>query len=337
MNSFFKKAKAVMIGHAIADALGVPVEFRSREYLDKNPVVDMLEYGTHSVPKGTWSDDTSMALCALESISKGKLDYDDIMNNFCKWYYNNEYTATGTTFDIGNTCRDAVDNYFVYKLPYDKCGIRDDYSNGNGSLMRIHPITLLQFRSANRYKNLFNDTISINKIRTASALTHAHPRSRLACIIYSFILWELLKKPDKESIKIGLKIAIDAYDYWNRDDVRKSLIDVDDYDAERAELQAFNRLFDGIEKLDRAEIKSGGYVVDTLEAAVWCLLTTESFKECVLKAVNLGRDTDTTAAVAGGLAGALYGYDNIPKEWLKALLKRDYIEDLCKKTYKHVK
>ena len=106
------KIYSVMFGHAVGDALGVPVEFRSRESLNRNPVTDMIGFGTYNLPAGCWSDDTSMALCALESLSKGHIDYDDIMRNFAKWYYHNEFTPDGFVFDIGNTSSYAIDNYF---------------------------------------------------------------------------------------------------------------------------------------------------------------------------------------------------------------------------------
>ena len=321
MNDFVKKAKAVMIGHAIGDALGVPVEFCSRESLDSNPVTDMFGYGAHSVPKGTWSDDTSMALCALESLSKGKLDYDDIMNNFCKWYYRGEFTSNGSTFDVGGTCNEAINNYSKRGLPYDKCGLADEYSNGNGSLMRIHPFTLFLINSGSHGKMFL---LHIDEICRASALTHAHPRSKIACVLYSFILWELIENPIKSSVINGLNNAYTALNHY-----------CEGWEAhweEYTELPHFNKLR-RIEKLGRDEIKSDGYVVHTLEAAIWCLLTTDSFEECVLKAVNLGYDSDTTAAVAGGLAGALYGYDAIPEEWRNTLIKREYIEELCEKAF----
>lgn len=318
MDEFIKKAKAVMIGHAVGDALGVPVEFRTRAYLDKNPVNDMLGYGTHPVPAGAWSDDTSMSLCALKSLSKGKIDYDNIMLNFGGWYYYDKFTATGETFDMGNTCSEAIHRYFKENKPYDQCGLSDEYSNGNGSLMRIHPFTLYLINS-NKGKMPI-DHLQI--IGEASALTHAHPRSKVACFIYSCILWELIARPDKASVDNALQGV-------------RLFFRQESYSEEYEELKHFQRLFDGIEKSDRASIKSDGYVVHTLEAAIWCLLTTDTYEDCVLKAVNLGDDTDTTAAVAGGLAGALYGYGAIPEKWRNNLLKREYIESLCEEAFKN--
>ena len=140
--SFLDKAKSVIVGHAVADALGVPVEFKSRENLEKNPVLDMMGYGTYKVPKGSWSDDTSMTLCTLDAMNKDNIDYDKVMKNLCKWRYENEYTPTGETFDIGITCSLAINSYKNGK-PYNECGLYDEGSNGNGSLMRIHPVTAL--------------------------------------------------------------------------------------------------------------------------------------------------------------------------------------------------
>lgn len=340
MSDFLKKAKAVVVGHAIGDALGVPVEFRSREYLDGNPVTDMTGYGTYSVPKGAWSDDTSMSLCALESLSKDKTDFDDIMLNFGKWYYCNQFTPTGELFDVGNTCSEAIHRYFKEHLPYSKCGLSSEYSNGNGSLMRIHPFVLAKIQSTylltarDFSQKIISHIRDIKDIRVASAITHAHPRSRLGCILYYFILSELLRTPCKEAVKRGLEFATCLYRECHEYEIKiRTSGSYDNLVAEEREFTAYSRLFDGIEKLPRKSIKSDGYVVNTLEAAVWCLLTTDSYKDCVLKAVNLGDDTDTTAAVAGGLAGALYGYDVIPQEWKDALIKREYIEELCEKAF----
>ena len=121
-NAVKDKIKSVMIGHAIGDALGVPVEFMTREELEKSPVTDMMGYGTYPVPAGSWSDDTSMALAALDSLSKGVVDWDDIMNNFGKWLHDGEYTPTGECFDAGITCVRAIINYFNNKLPPCECG-----------------------------------------------------------------------------------------------------------------------------------------------------------------------------------------------------------------------
>lgn len=318
MKDFLRKAKAVIVGHAVGDALGVPVESRSREYLEKNPVTDMTGFGVYPVPKGSWSDDTSMSLCALASIAEqsGKVG---VMQNFERWLYNGEFTPTGVTFDAGRTCEAAIRAFIGGESVYG-CGQNGEYSNGNGSLMRIHPFTLYAFKIFNKMTLNHFEFIS-----EASALTHAHPRSRAACVLYSFILWELLENPCKQSVAAGLNNADRVYAHYSGGWGTH----IDEYN----ELPKFQRLFDGIQTLDRNSIQSSAYVVDTLEAAIWCLLTTDSYKECVLKAVNLGRDTDTTAAVAGGLAGALYGYEAIPEEWRKTLLRREYIEELCEKAF----
>ena len=312
------KIKSVIFGHAVADALGVPVEFCSREELLKNPVIDMEGFGTYPFPAGCWSDDTSMSLATLDSLANGKIDYDDIMINFGKWYYKDEYTPTGEMFDVGNTCSIAIDNYFVHHKTVHECGLTDEHSNGNGSLMRIHPFVLYLFCN----NMSLEDNMSI--IHKGSALTHSHERSQVACGIYAFVLYSILMIPNKGSIILGLNRArrfyIHSKEYGLFDQmlmrrigkIYRHWIDVDDY-----------------KEVTVDDIKSSGYVVDTLEAAIWCLITTKSYRDCVLKAVNLGDDTDTVAAVAGGLAGTLYGYDAIPKEWTEKLKRKDYIEKMC--------
>lgn len=312
-----EKIKSVMICHAIGDALGVPVEFVFREELDGTPVTDMEGFGTYPYPAGSWSDDTSMSLAALDSLANGIINWDEIMHNFGKWYYKDEYTPTGEMFDVGNTCSAAIENYFVYKKTYHKCGLSDEHSNGNGSLMRIHPFVCYEY---------VRGTFNINNIHTASALTHAHERSKMACGIYSFVLWELLKSPSKASIIRGLNKAKRFYSGW---DEMKSYYKRLFREIDLTELHFED--VDTFERVKREEIKSSGYVVHTLESVIWCLMNTHSYKECVLTAVNLGDDTDTVAAIAGGLAGALYGYESIPKEWLNTLIKREYIEAMCDK------
>lgn len=305
------KIKSVVIGHAIGDALGVPVEFMSREELKEKPVVDMQGYGTFPVPKGAWSDDTSMSICALDAFDEGKLNFDKVMLNFARWYYQDAFTPTGEMFDIGNTCIMAIERYMKENMSWRECGLCDEYSNGNGSLMRIHPFVLYTYLLDTNIKT------KVEIIELASALTHAHPRSKIACGIYAFVLWELLDNAQngcgKEAVRTGLKNAKNYY---------QGQVEFELHFAKLYQIADSN-------SMTEEDINSDGYVVHTLEAAIWCLLNTDSYKECVLKAVNVGDDTDTTAAIAGGLAGAMYGYDYIPKTWRETLIKREYIEGLC--------
>ena len=319
--------KAVMLGHAVGDALGVPVEFCDREELDRDPITDMKGFGTYPYPAGCWSDDTSMSLAALDSLADGKVDFDEIMHNFGKWYYHDEFTPTGEMFDVGNTCSFAIDNYFINKKSWRDCGLAGEHSNGNGSLMRIHPFALYTYLLDTNIKT------KIEIIELASALTHAHPRSKLACGIYAFVLWELLEDKRK---------------FGNKETIRRGLRKARKYYGNHPEFQFYSlKLCRQIADVDhiwedpdtfhwatRDDIISDGYVVHSLEAAIWCLYTTNNYRDCVLKAVNLGEDTDTVAAIAGGLAGALYGYDDIPKKWLDTLYRRDYIEEMCERAFR---
>lgn len=301
-----ERFSAVALGHAIGDAMGVPVEFCSRAQLEREPVTGMRGFGTYAVPAGAWSDDTSMSLCALECLSSRGLDYDGVMNNFSRWYYAGEFTPTGVTFDVGATCRAAIRNYAERRLPPLRCGLQGERANGNGSLMRIYPFVLWLSGTGDA---LTGD--AMEAILAASALTHGHRRAQLGCGIYACVLHALLRQPSEAAVTAGLADAETRF-------------------AGEPELAHYRRLFAAsFSALPRREIRSSGYVVDTLEAAIWCLLTTGSFAECVCRAVNLGEDTDSVAAVAGSLAGARYGYDGIPQEWLDILLRRDYIESLC--------
>lgn len=300
--------KAAIFGHAIGDALGVPVEFVKRERLLCSPVLDMQGFKVHNVPPGTWSDDTAMTLCTLESLTKnGQIVLDDIMERFAWWGYSGYMTPHGKMFGIGRTTFQAIANYHHGK-PANVCGGSLERDNGNGSLMRIMPIILYQhFKTAENTSKKYR----VKEIHDVSALTHAHMRSMMACGIYGFVMDELLTKNELASIESGLKKAAQFY-------------------AGQSEYPAFSRLFqNNFSSLDIFQIKSSGYVIDTLEAAVWCLVTTKSYQECVLKAVNLGGDTDTTAAIAGGLAGVLYGFDSIPKKWVSGLALYERLDAMC--------
>lgn len=302
-----KIIRRMLIGLAVGDALGVPVEFESRYILTAEPVTGMRGGGSWAQEPGTWSDDTSLTVAAMESISRlRKIDYQDIMKNFLRWYERDEFTATGERFDIGNTTRSAIVRYSRKLLPPIKCGSTDEGSNGNGSLMRILPATLYLFGTRGK---IGDDELKI--IHEFSALTHGHAVSKISCGIYSLIAAQILSgKNFADSVALGMN---DAKNFYGTND-----------DFER-----FARLCDeNFAALPEDEISSSGYVVDTLEASLWCLLNTDNYKTAMLKAVNLGGDTDTTGAVAGGLAGIIYGVEGIPADWLDTLKRRDYLEKI---------
>lgn len=305
-----------IMGLCVADALGVPVEFNGRERLKANPVEGMRGFGTHSQPPGTWSDDSSMTLCLLDSLANG-LSHKDIMSKFQDWLTEGAYTPYGEVFDVGIATRQAIRRYMSGIEPL-TCGGIGERDNGNGSLMRILP---LLFYIQSLYGTDFQEIDeAFDMIHQVSALTHAHKRSQIACGIYLSVASMLIGKMD---LKIAVELGIyKAVEYYKRKPEYQS------------ELAKFSRLSEmDFRDLSEAEIKSSGYVVDTLEAAIWCLLNSENYKECVLKAVNLGEDTDTVAAVAGGLAGLYYGYENIPNEWIIQIVKKGHIEELSNKLH----
>ncbi len=322
-----KTIKAGLFGVVVGDALGVPVEFTSRSERDSDPVTDMREYGTHSQPIGTWSDDSSMMLATLDSIIKcDGVDYGNIMEKFGEWKFEGKYTPHGRVFDIGITCSKAISMYRPGRNNPLDCGGNTEYDNGNGSLMRIMPASLL-FAMAENYWN--NIDKAVETVQNISRLTHGHPRSLIGCILYTSICHELIFRGER-NVATAVQEAVDkTFKYYQTVDSK------DWYDNEfkiELEKNVYQRLrnVSMFKSLPRRGIKSSGYVVDTLEAAVWCLLNTDSYKECALAAVNLGEDTDTVGAVAGGLAGLLYGFDGIPDEWLNVIVAKAWIEGMCK-------
>lgn len=295
----------MLIGLAVGDALGVPVEFMEREAIANDPVKVMRGYGTHHQPPGTWSDDSSLAFCLAEALIDG-YDLNRIAKSFEAWMVDGKWTPHGKVFDVGIATSDAIIKLRRGVAPTEAGG-RDEWSNGNGSLMRIAP--LLLYIQKKELDSRFDIT------REVSSITHGHIRSVIACFYYLEFALKVLAGIDPFSIYAQLKE------------------EVKDYLVSRAvradELVHFRRLLEGdIFQLPEQEINSSGYVVDTLEASVWSLLTTGSYADAVLRAVNLGEDTDTTGAVTGTLAGLLYGYDAIPREWVQALARSEEIETL---------
>lgn len=302
------KIKSVLFGVAVGDALGVPVEFKSRQTISKNPVTDMIGYGTYNLPPGTFSDDSSLTFCLAEALTN-EFDLTTIGQNFVKWCYNNYWTPRGNVFDIGIATRQAIDRLAKGERP-DLAGGFDVSSNGNGSLMRISPLLFYLLDKP------INERYEITK--QVSSITHGHIRSVIACFYYLEFSRQLFAQNDKFEIYKNLQTEITTH-----------LISLS---INPTEVALFDRLLkQDIYELTEENIFSSGYVLHTLEASIWCLLTTDNYKDAVLKAVNLGEDTDTTGAVTGGLAGLLYGLDNIPTNWIKQIAKHEDIEELAER------
>jgi len=300
-NDLKEKLKAGIIGHIVGDALGVPVEFKSRKELRENPVQKMRSYGTYNQPAGTWSDDSSLTLCLLDSLSDG-YNLDDQADKFIDWLYNAYWTARNETFDVGNTTRDSISNLQDGMNPTE-AGAGGERDNGNGSLMRILP---LAFYLHNKdFKKRFKLT------EEASSLTHSHPRSILGCYIYLDFALRLIEGKDLERAYLETKEHV------------KDFIISEPY---KPQLEYYSRIINqDISKFEESEIRSSGYVVHSLEAVFWVLLSTNSYREAVLKAVNLGEDTDTIAAITGGLAAIHYGFRAIPDDWIEELARKEDI------------
>jgi len=300
--------KSALFGVAVGDALGVPVEFKNREYMNLHPVTGMTGFGTHNQPPGTWSDDSSLTFCLAEALTQG-YDLNAIGQNFVNWYFNNYWTADKEVFDVGAATGEAIVRISRGTQP-ELSGDTAASSNGNGSLMRILPLMfrMLPMPMTERFEIT----------RQVSSITHGHIRSIIACFYYLEFARQILEGRQKFDIYRDLQKTVSGH-------LSALLIDP-------VEVVVFDRLLKyDIFRLPESGIRSSGYVIDTLEAAVWCLLTTGTFSEAVLRAVNLGHDTDTTAAVTGGLAGLLYGFDSIPDSWVKQVARSDDIEELAEK------
>ncbi len=298
--------KDILFGVAIGDALGVPVEFMNRQKIAQNPVTDMIGFGTYNLPAGTFSDDSSLAFCLAEALTE-EFSLQKIGNNFVEWLNNNFWTPRGNVFDVGIATSQAIRQLQKGCNP-ELAGGRDVSDNGNGSLMRILPL-LVYIKD----KEL-SDRYQI--IKQVSSITHGHIRSVIACFYYLEFARQIVKGIDK--FQVYKNLQTDISDHLNSNSININ------------EIKLFDRLLNGnIYELTEKEIFSSGYVLHTLEASIWCLLTTDNYKAATLKAVNLGEDTDTTGAVTGGLAGLLYGFDTIPKSWLQQIARKHDIEDLA--------
>ncbi len=307
------KTLDALLGVAVGDALGVPYEFRSAERMRKDPCKDMVGYGTYNLPPGTWSDDSSLTFCLAESLTNG-YDLKDIAGRFIRWKYEAYWTPRGRVFDIGMQTSKSIDRLLRILTEQDFEELQrlkhygDEWSNGNGSLMRILPLLF--------YIKGKPENFQFKMIWDVSALTHEHIRSALACFIYLKLAEFLLGGMDKEEAYEQTRSTISEW------------MEVENIASKEV------ALFDSILKKDVREISyenllSGGYVMESIEASIWCFMTSTDYVSTVLPAINKGHDTDTTGAIAGGLAGLYYGADNIPEYWRLSLARYEDILDLA--------
>ncbi|PWB87958.1 ADP-ribosyl-[dinitrogen reductase] glycohydrolase [Methanobrevibacter thaueri] len=293
------KVKDGIVGLIVGDALGVPVEFKSGYDLSQNPITKMEGYGTYNQPAGTWSDDSAMTLATMHSIvQKQGIDYEDIMDKFVAWYSEAKYMQGNSTFDCGVTTSSAISRYVGQNTPALESGCKGERDNGNGSLMRVLPLAYVK-------------DIDYETIENVSGLTHAHPRSKIACVLYVEMAKSMLENSG-----------------WTMEEHIFSACDkIKEYYKDSPELKHFERIFN-----NDLEIVSGkGYVISTFEVVVRCLLITENYADAVLEAVNIGIDTDTNAAICGGLAGIYYGFDSIPVDWVNEIDRIDEVLSLCER------
>lgn len=307
MNKRNVVAAAGLIGLAVGDALGVPVEFSERARLQKNPVTGMRAYGVHHQPAGTWSDDSSLAFCLAESLAEKGLNYTDQAQRFIAWKYAGKWTPHGRVFDIGNATGEAITRLQNGVLPFE-AGPNDERACGNGSLMRILPLAIFFARATPQERML--------RSCEASRLTHGHPRCQLSCAFYVEVAAALARG---ESLEQGISQAI----------VLLQPIIQQQYPRE---VETFARIFSpNLAELPESEISGSGYVIHCLEASLWCAQRAKTYSEGVLAAVNMGDDTDTTGAVTGGLLGLRFGLAGIPHEWQVQLVRRADILALCER------
>jgi len=301
-NQFDEMVYSGILGFCIGDALGVPVEFTSREERKTDPIEEMRGYGTYHQHFGTWSDDTSLLLCLMDCINES-YNLKRLSEKFIKFYLEAYLTPNGEVFDIGVSTRESIEKMIKGIEPED-CGGCTEMDNGNGSLMRVLPLAY--------YVKSFSSEKRKETIEQVSSLTHSHKRSKLACIFYVEFLIGLINKKSK----------IDAYS--TAVDFVKNYCFID-YEKEFIN---FEKILNGkIIGVEEKEIKSTGYVIDTLEASIWSFFKGNDYKEVVLTSINLGGDTDTIAAIAGGLAGVYYGLESIPIPWKECLARN---KEICK-------
>ena len=279
------------LGLAVGDAVGTTVEFRTRDTFE--PVTDMVGKGPFNLPAGYFTDDTSMALCLAESLIENPLlDCDDLLGRFSNWYRNGVNSPTGRCFDIGTTTRSAIVNWEKTGSKVNNTG---PWDAGNGSIMRLAPVAI---------KYHHDEAMACLLAVTQGSTTHGSQECMHSCELLTRVLIRAFAATDKNEV-----FNVEVKDYWT-DSVKDMLTALD---------------------VSRDEVKSSGYVIHTLHAALWCFKNTDNFRDAILLATNLGEDADTVAAVTGQIAGAFYGKSGIPSDWLNKLYEAERFIELVDK------
>lgn len=296
--------RGALLGLAAGDAVGTSVEFKPRGSFP--PVTDMVGGGPFGLKPGQWTDDTSMALCLAASLIEcNGFDAHDQMRRYLKWWREGYMSSTGRCFDIGITTAEALRTFERTGNPF--AGSTDAHKAGNGSLMRLAPVPLFYFKSPRE---------AIERAGESSRTTHGAQTAVDVCRYFGGLLVGAVKGVDKDTLLSPSYCPVP--NYWNEHPMHA----------------AVKTVADGSFKTKRPpQIRGTGYVVDALEAALWAFNVSDSFRDGLLLAVNLGDDADTTGAIFGQLAGGYYGEDGIPEKWRSKLAKLETIEQVADGLY----
>ena len=298
-----ERFRGALLGLATGDALGTTLEFRVPGSFE--PIDDIVGGGPFDLKPGQWTDDTSLTLCLAESLVEKKgFDPLDQLERYLRWYDTGFMSSTGYRFDVGTTTRKALEHFRRTRDPYS--GPTDPRSAGNGSIMRLAPVPMFY---------VLDLKLAIEKSGESSRTTHGTAAAIDACRYFGGLLVGALNGAQKEEL---LKPHFGPKGYWEENPLVPELDEVARVSYKHKQ---------------PPDIKGTGYVVESLEAALWAFYRSTSFREGVLLAVNLGSDADTTGAVYGQLAGAFYGEDAIPEEWRRKLSHRAIIESLAERLH----
>lgn len=288
-----------LLGLLVGDALGVPYEFHDAASIPPPAAIDMtpppgFARAHDGVPPGTWSDDGAQALALLDALLQDRdLNLDTLADNLQDWFHRGAFTPDGRVFDVGLQTQRAFHALAAGTAPA-AAGPDDERDNGNGSLMRCFPVVMI---AASRDE-------AIGLARKQSVVTHGHVRSQLCCALYGLTAQGIVEgQPAPDSVRAAEDTLLARYE-GTADEIELKIVLDGRFDAPQG----------------------SGYVVDSLWSAIHCLLSTASYEDCVKRAIALGNDTDTTAAIAGSLAGALYGEQALPDRWVAMLRGKAMVE-----------